>query len=79
MEENGLISKLRLISKFITLQSGQQIITLHTFLNISRSKGNHAMKIGQLVVCNMKNSFFEKSHTKCLNKLLPDSFLENEN
>ena len=34
-------------------------------LNISRSKGNQPMKFGQLIECNMKNIFLEKSHIKC--------------
>ena len=34
-------------------------------LNISRIKGNQPMKFGQLIECNMKNIFLEKSHIKC--------------
>ena len=30
-----------------------------------RSKSNQAMKIGQLIECNMRNIFLEKSYTKC--------------
>ena len=30
-----------------------------------RSKGNQAMKIGQLIECKMTNIFLEKSYTKC--------------
>ena len=33
----------------MTLQPGQQRITTHTLLNISRIKGNQTMKIGQLI------------------------------
>ena len=33
--------------------------------NISRSKGNQTMKFGQLIKCNMRNIFFEKSYIKC--------------
>ena len=33
--------------------------------NISRSKNNQTMKFGQLIECNMKNVFLEKSCTKC--------------
>ena len=29
MQEHGLIRKLKLISKFLTSQTGQQIITIH--------------------------------------------------
>ena len=44
-----LDKKLRLISKFLTSKTGQQIIIRYlTWSNISRSKGNRAMKFGQL-------------------------------
>ena len=33
--------------------------------NTSRSKGNQIMKFGQLIKCNMKKIFLEKSCTKC--------------
>ena len=46
------IRKLRLISKFMTSQTGQQIITMHIIPNISRRKGNQAMKFGQLIKYN---------------------------
>ena len=45
--KNSLIRKLRLISEFMTWQTGQQIVTMHILLNISRSKGNQIMKFGQ--------------------------------
>ena len=44
-----LDKKLRLISKFLTSKTGQQIIIRYLkWSNISRSKGNRAMKFGQL-------------------------------
>ena len=49
----------------MTLQTGQRIIALHILPNISRIKGNQAMKFGQLIKCNMRNIFLEKSYTKC--------------
>ena len=30
----------------------------------SRSKGNQTIKLGQLIGCNMRNTFLEKSYTK---------------
>ena len=63
--KNGLIRKVRLISKFMTSQPGKQIIVIHRLPNIPRSKGNHAMKFGQLAKYNMRNIVFEKSFTKC--------------
>ena len=35
--------------EILTSQTGQQIITTHTLPNMSRSKGNQAMKFGQIV------------------------------
>ena len=64
IQENGLVRKLRLISKFVTSQTGQQIITLHVSPNISRSKGNQTMKFGQLIKYNGRNSFHQKSCRK---------------
>ena len=61
MQKNGLIRKLKLISKFIMSQIGQQVITIHILLNISRRKGSQAMKLDQLVECNVRNIFFQKS------------------
>ena len=49
MYENGLIKKLRLISEFTTLQ--KEIIKIQILSNILRTKGNKAMKFGQLIEC----------------------------
>ena len=46
--KNGLLRKLRLISKFMTSDTDKQIIIIHILLNISRSEGNQTMKFGQL-------------------------------
>ena len=64
MYKNGWIRKLRVISKLMTLQTGQQIMIILILPNISRSKSNQAMKLGQLIENNMRNVFLE-SHTKC--------------
>ena len=47
--KNGLIRKIRLSSKFMMSQPGQQTIAIHILPNISRSKGNQTMKPGQLI------------------------------
>ena len=39
--------------------------------NISRSKGNQTMKFGQLIECNMRNIFLEKSYTKYGGETIP--------
>ena len=48
----------------MTSQPGQQALVKHVLPNIWRSKGNQTMKLGQLIECNMRNSFPEKSYRK---------------
>ena len=74
MWKNGLIKKIRLNSKFVTSQPGYQTIVIHILTHISRSKSNQAIKFGQLVECNMRNIFLEKSYTKCGGKAIPRPF-----
>ena len=57
MQENGLKTKLRLISKFLTTQTEQHIIAIEMFSITSRSKGNQAMKFGQLIKDKVRNIF----------------------
>ena len=64
MQKNGLIRKLRLISKFMISPSGKQTVAIHILTNISRSKDNQAMKFGRLIDYNTLNNFLEKSYTK---------------
>ena len=40
-------------SKFMTSQTGQQIITIHLLPNNSGSKSNQSMKFGQLIDYNV--------------------------
>ena len=49
----------------MTSKPGYQTITIGISPNISRSKGNQKMKFGLLIECNMRNSFVEKTYTKC--------------
>ena len=44
--------------------------------NISRSKGNRTMKLGQLIECNMRNIFLEILYTKCDKETSPRPFSE---
>ena len=44
---------------------------IHILPNISRRKGNQAMKFDQLIEYNMKNIFVEKSYTKCAGETIP--------
>ena len=64
MLKNGLIGKIRLISKFMATQPGNQTIAIHILPNISRSKDNQTMKLGNFIEYNMRNIFLEKSYTK---------------
>ena len=59
---------LRLIQKLVTLQTGQ-VITIHILPDVSRSKGNQAMKFGQLIEYNVRNIFLQKSCMKLQKKL----------
>ena len=52
---------------------------MHILPNISRSKGNQAMKFGQLIEYNMRNIFVEKSYTKCAGETIPGSLSKNQN
>ena len=45
----------------MTSQPGEQTIAIHILPNISRSKGNQTMKLGQLGEYNNRNIFFQRS------------------
>ena len=47
--------------------------------NISRSKGNQAMKFGQLIECNTKNIFLKIHAQNVMERLVPDPFLKRSN
>ena len=49
--------------KFMLSQPGKQTIAILILPNMSRCKGNQAMKLGQLIECNMRNIFLDKSCT----------------
>ena len=79
MYKNGLIRGIRLILKCLTSQPGQQTIAIHTLPNISRSKGNRAIKFGQLIEYNMRNISVENHTRNVLEILFPDPYLKNQN
>ena len=60
-----LIKRIRLFSKFMTSQPGQQNIAIHILTNISRSTDNQAMKFAQLTEYNTRNISLEKLYIKC--------------
>ena len=47
------------------------MIAMHILPNISRSKGNQTIKLGQLIEHNLRNIFVEKSYTKCAAETVP--------
>ena len=49
----------------MTSQLIKQRITMHILANISRDKGNQAMKFGQLIEYNKITTFLQKSYKKC--------------
>ena len=61
MQKIGLIRRIWLIQKFMTSEAGTQMEILP---NISRRKGNQAIKFGQLIEYSMRNIFLTKSYTK---------------
>ena len=61
--EKPLAWKIRLVSTFMTSQTGWKTIVIHRFHKISKGKGNLAIIFGQLKWYNMWNIFMEKSYT----------------
>ena len=47
--------------------------------NISRSKGNQAVKFGQLIKYNLRNIFLKNSYPKCGGEIFLDVFLKIQN
>ena len=76
-QKNGLLRKIRLISKITTPKRGKQTIAIHILFNISRCKEKQGMKFGQLVAYNIKNIFLEKSYTKYSGEAIPRPFLKS--
>ena len=72
--ENGLIRKIRVISKFVMSQSGWQTIAIHILTNISRGKRNQITIFGQSIKYNIRIIFLETSSTKCGRETSPRLF-----
>ena len=72
--KNDLIGKIKLISKFMASQPGKLTIAIHIFPKISKSKKDQTIKFGQLIGCNIRNIFLEKSYTKCGRGTIPRPF-----
>ena len=62
--------------------TGNQIIIMHMFPNISRSSGNQTMKFGwliELIELSMRNIFLEKLNTKCGGEARSRTFMKSQN
>ena len=59
----------------MTSQPGLQTIAIHILPNISQSKGNQAIKFGQLIEHNRRNIFLQKLCGKKARRLVPELFL----
>ena len=59
-----LIKNAIVISKFMTLQTGQQVILTHMLPSVSRGKGNQTLKFGQIIKYIMRNIFLLQSCRK---------------
>ena len=55
---------MRLVPKFVTSKPATTIV-IQILPNISRRKGNQAMKFGQLIEDKIRHIFLEKPYTKC--------------
>ena len=58
----------------MTSQPRKPTIVIHILPNTSKSKGNHTMKFGQLIKCNIRNIFLEKSATTWVGETSPRLF-----
>ena len=58
----------------MTARTEQQLITIYILPNISRTKGDQAMKFCQLIEYNMSNIFLEHSYRKCDGEASPRPF-----
>ena len=62
----------------MTSQHGLQTIAIHVLSNISQSRGNQTMKVGQLIEYNKRNIFFKNYVENKAGRLVLDflSFFE---
>ena len=62
------------VANWETTNCDTHITAIHIMPNISRSKGYQTMKFGQLIECNIRSIFLEKSYTKSSGKTSPRPF-----
>ena len=63
----------------MTSQTGKQTIAIHILPNISGSKGDKTMKIGQVIEYSMRTIYHEKPNTKCGGQTIPRPLPKNQN
>ena len=56
-------------------QTGNKMIKTHIFPDTSRSEGNQAILLGQLIKYNVKNIFLQKLCINEAERLVPNHFL----
>ena len=59
--------------------TGKLVITIYILPNESRSKGNQALDLCQLIENNIRNIFLENHMQNVVVKLVPDSFQKIQN
>ena len=59
----------------MTSQPGKKTIAIDILPNISQSKGNKTLKLGQLIKYNNRNIFLQKCTENETGRLVPDLFL----
>ena len=64
-KENGLVRKLNVISNFLMSHTEKQVIIIQILPNISRNKGNQAIKVSHLIGYKVRNIFLQKPGRKC--------------
>ena len=79
--KNGLIRNLTLISNFMTPRTGQQTSAIYIYIhiqpNISRRKGNQAMRLGQVIEYSIKILFLGNHAQNTVKKLISVPFKIN--
>ena len=61
----------------MTPRPRKKTIAIHILPNISKSKGNQKMKLGQLIEYNMRNNFLKNRKQNAVEKVVPELFLKN--
>ena len=63
----------------MTSQPGNQATAIHMLFNITKSNGNQTLKFVQLIECNIRTIFLEKTYTKCDEGTIPRPFSKKSN